>query len=236
MNNTQQRKPTKSLYRFSNKFLRTVELQTVLIELETFVLKYHKISQVFSTSQKLKSSMEKEIKEIDKTLREYKDKMPLLFEMLFTDKVNTFLYYISDVMLEIYHSKPELLSNKKIDFYKIIKTQNITEVIRDFAEETIINIMHQNFGNIVQVFSNKFKIQICQNKTEEKRISNAIEIRNLLVHNNGIINSKFLKKTKLQFTRGKKIKITKDYFKEVSDILVGAAFRTDEQTIRNFFS
>lgn len=236
MNNASQREPTKSFNKFSKKFLRTIKLQIMLNDLLIFTLK-HKISKVSSITKSIQeNNIKKEIKNIDKTLREHTKEIPLIFEMLFVEKVNAFLYYISDILLEIYCSKPELLNDKQIKFYEITQSHNITEIIRNYAERVVYNKMHDPFNNIVQTFVNTFKIQICQDKSQQKSISNTIETRNLLVHNNGIINSKFLKKTKFKLTRGKKIKITKDHFKKVDDILFGAALRTDTQAVRTFFS
>ena len=107
-------------------------------------------------------------------------------------------------------------------------------MIEEVAELAVVNYMHQGLKNISQLFDKKLGIKIYRGDKEFERIFIAVEIRNLLVHNNGIINRKFLQKTKLSLKRGNKIKIKEDYLMKTADLLFNTAIYIDQQVKQKF--
>lgn len=101
--------------------------------------------------------------------------------------------FLKDCIKLVYSNHPEILSDKEIKMSNVLKSKSIQEIIEKKIEQEMRKIR----GGIVEIFNEVIKItgldyQIT--KDQRKILFKYIDIRNLLIHNNGIMDEEFYNK------------------------------------------
>ena len=108
--------------------------------------------------------------------------------------------------------------------YKVIVEYNDLELIREhLVEEEVTSMMYKSHEDWMAYFSDKIKLDIPYIKDRQEDIKEIIARRNLLVHNNGIVNSIYLSITQSKkIKKGTTLRMSKSYLNKAINIIEAA--------------
>lgn len=111
-------------------------------------------------------------------------------EVIFVRHVENFLNYLSSLLYEIFTQRPETLrSSDKIEVASVLRHDSVESIVRDLAERKVEALSYSSFADLVEFFQERFNLQLATTD-EIRQISEAIEIRNISVHNRCVINKR----------------------------------------------
>lgn len=162
----------------------------------------------------------------------------------YIDAICTFENYICKLASFIYHDFPAKTQGGGMDATKlytlILNSDSKEDMVDAMIEEKIRSIF---YGNPVDVFiKDKCKFELGSifkedySKTMEY-YSDIVGRRNVLIHNGGKVDLKYLRENPdSKLTEGKKIIISEDYLRGTIGILLGIAAITTKCSIENIYN
>jgi len=173
-----------------------------------------------------------------------------------------FDFLITDLMRYFYDLYPESLSNKdlSVSLSELKTCKDIQEAVDYAVSKEIDKVLYKSLSEQIRYFETFLKIECKNNFINWEKLNEAIERRNIIVHNNSVINRRYLRninvsvlnKKKKDLKEGNQIKITKDYFMGILDefyiagiVLMQSCWRkwkkedvkfADEELISNSYS
>lgn len=119
----------------------------------------------------------------------------LLDRLLFSSVVDNFQCYLSDLVYELIQAKPESLSGKQLPAKWLFEEPDIESMKRRLIEKTIVDLGYRNIIDLAGYLKDNFGIELISNNVARIRLNLYFQIRNIVAHNRGIVNSTFLFKT-----------------------------------------
>lgn len=118
-----------------------------------------------------------------------------LMEVVLVRHIENYLNYLSSLLREIFLTRPEALrSSEKIELDMILRHDSIDDLVRTITERKVESLSYSSFSELAEYFKEKFHIQLVS--TEDLScVVDAIETRNISVHNRCIINHRFVSRT-----------------------------------------
>jgi hypothetical protein len=151
----------------------------------------------------------------------------LLHKSAFVMLISYFDFLISDLIHYFYQRYPESLSGKElsIKLNELKLCDHLTEAMDYIVNKEVDSVLYDSLEKQKTYFKNYLKINIEENIIHWDKINEAMERRNIIVHNNSKINKRYLKSIDLSvipekttgLKEGKKIGINEDYFTIVFD-------------------
>jgi hypothetical protein len=118
----------------------------------------------------------------------------VLLEILLVRHVENYLSYLSSILFEILRQRPEAMkSQDKVDLEFVISHASRESLIRGLAERKVDSLSYASFDKLAEYFENHFHIAICSDNDRDL-IREAIETRNISVHNRCRINRRYLER------------------------------------------
>lgn len=109
--------------------------------------------------------------------------------------VENYLNYLSSLLLEIFTRRPETLrSSERVEISAVLSFQSIPDLVKAFAERKVENLSYSSIGELCEFFRERFKVELFP-ATQMPTVIEAVEIRNISVHNRCIINNRYVQKT-----------------------------------------
>ena len=137
----------------------------------------------------------------------------LMSENLLIEVIAIFEDYLQLLVRNVLLQKPELAlsKEKQISACELLQHDNIEELRTVLIDEKIRQVMYKSIRNIIRFLSRGFQVKL---DFEDKTFDNLYywkEVRNILIHNRGIINESFLTsvrnmEVKNQYVLGERIK------------------------------
>ena len=156
----------------------------------------------------------------------------------FTDKLNkriihlakmTLIYQFSffeaclkDLFKVIYEYKPELMrsNSKNLSNREIIESESKEKLLNKILEKEVDWWGYQNIDKIAKRINTIFKINLKRDFTKWKDLREAYYLRNMIVHNSGIINEISCNKVGYDKSRiGERIDVKSEYIEKIYTII-----------------
>jgi hypothetical protein len=116
-------------------------------------------------------------------------------EVVLVRHVENYLNYLSAVLREIFLTRPEALrSAEKIDLETVLKHESIEDLVKTIAEKKVESLSYASFSDLAQYFQEKFHLELVP-AAKTSLVVDAIETRNISVHNRCIINQRYITRT-----------------------------------------
>ena len=151
----------------------------------------------------------------------------LLYKSAFIMLVSYFDFLISDLIHYFYQRYPESLSGKElsITLHELKLCDHLTEAMDYIVNKEADKVLYDSLECQKGYLKKYLKIDIKENIIHWDKVNEAIERRNIIVHNNSKINRRYLKSIDLSIIpektkdlkEGKEIGINEDYFTIVFD-------------------
>jgi hypothetical protein len=180
---------------------RVASLQTFLMELVLGPAQEDSFS-VLGLAEKLKvgrvagdserSVKIQVLKQIKEALIGFQQHTVLLAEMAFLRVVDNYLTYLTELLSEIFLARPETLRSSeqvKVDF--VLGHASMDELIARLAQRKVDRLAFSGMGELANYFGEDLKLPLFLVDGDLERAVRLIEVRNLLVHNRGIVNERF---------------------------------------------
>lgn len=176
-----------------------------------------------------------ELNKIDKNILDFQN------ELSYKSYYQIFEEYINGIFTVLFIHFPKFLRNEKFDLeFDLIFEQENIQMIRDKIIEKRVKkyIQSNNILEILKKFESIFGIDISLNKIDRDKLFLASKIRNILTHNNGIINDIFLDEIMLK-NISTKYKLNESIFpslnkelEQIEDDLIGIIIKIHDQIIK----
>jgi hypothetical protein len=114
---------------------------------------------------------------------------------LFSNVVDNFQTYLAEILYQIFETKPEIFSGKQIPAKWLFDEPDLDSLKRRLIEKNILDLGYKSIDDLVQYFENNHSIEMVNGEFAKIRLSLIIQIRNLIAHNRGVVNSVFVFKT-----------------------------------------
>jgi hypothetical protein len=161
---------------------------------------------------------------------------PLLINMAFIYLVALFDAFLTDIFAAVLIEKPEALkSNKQLTYDKILELQQKGELVEFMARREINELSYKSMADQSSYYKNKFSINLADSGVELVTLIEIREKRNLLVHNNGIVNDKYIEKVNCTtYKLGERVEITFDDWSACKEQLDSVAAFVHKSVLEKF--
>jgi hypothetical protein len=117
----------------------------------------------------------------------------IMEQMFFCRYIDSFLIYISDLLRNVLRKQPNILAGtEKIKTERLLKVSTIQELLDEVIEEQVASLSYAGFHDLCD-WLRKRGIELCPEQHDEADLVEAIAIRNLIVHNEGRVDNRFVK-------------------------------------------
>ena len=146
-------------------------------------------------NSKEKKKLEKGERTRKKMVDVLKENRQFFLELINNRYIDNYINYLSELLAFIFQQRPETLrSSDQIEIASVLQHDTLEEFIRAEAERRVERLSYKSFGDLMDFFQSRFNLHLF---AEEKipLIVEAIEVRNISVHNRCIINKRFCRRT-----------------------------------------
>ena len=122
----------------------------------------------------------------------------ILYKTSFVMLISYFDYLMSDIIWCYYKMFPGALSGKElsISFDDLNRCGDKDEAVDYILSRKVDSVLYGNLNNQLNFFSSEFKIGLNKGIVKWDAINEAVERRNLVVHNSGIVNRRYINNVK----------------------------------------
>jgi hypothetical protein len=124
-------------------------------------------------------------------LREYKQQ---LLEIFFARSVDNFEVYLVEILREVLRHRPEILRTRQqtVTLEYVLQFPSIDNLVQDIIENKVNSLSYKGFPEIEQWYKEKGIPLIVETETRQAIIE-IIAMRNIIVHNRGRIDEKYIR-------------------------------------------
>lgn len=162
------------------------------------------------------------------TLKKYSQ--PFL-QMLVCRLVDNFSTYLSEVIREVLHAKPEILrSGEQVRVDYVLKFSSLEELTADLIDRKVADLSYRGFAELEKWFTEKLGVSLVDSESRRRDLIEVIETRNVFVHNRGIVGPKYCRNVPdSPFSLGQARTVDLDYLIHAFTVLVGGGHTLDER-------
>jgi hypothetical protein len=124
-------------------------------------------------------------------LRKYRQE---LLQAFFTRFVDNFEVYLIDILREVLRKKPEILCSRQqtTTLEYLLQFKTIDDLIQDIIESKVNSLSYKGFLDLEEWYEDN-GIPLIVEKEHRQAIVELIATRNIIVHNRGLVDAKFLR-------------------------------------------
>jgi hypothetical protein len=141
---------------------------------------------------------------------------------------------------DIFLSRPEMLSaDGDVKIGKILELRTFDEIVRHLVEKRVNEISYSSLSDLRKYIRQRTNIDLYRDDEQFAVVLLATEVRNLIAHNDCIVNDIFLRKTNLTMTdlplsETGRYRITDEWLHQVIDGLASVVFAFDDAAAKKF--
>lgn len=150
-------------------------------------------------------------------------------ELLYSGSLMLLVTYFENLVSKIIkedlklHPKRMSLENKEVPYYILEKANDIADVKNMLIDEEVTSLMYKALKDWMHYFCNKVKLKLNYMISIQSELSEIIARRNLIVHNEGVVNSIYLnivgQKQSENVKKGEILDVDREYLDNAIDII-----------------
>jgi hypothetical protein len=163
----------------------------------------------------------------------------VLLEMVHCRSVDNFLTYVSELLTLVFRTRPETMrsgDSEKLDY--ILQFQSMDDLVAAIAEKRVNDLSYEGIGKLSKYLEDRIGLELFTRQDDLERARYLVELRNLIVHNRGIVNQSFLSRLSHSNQKlgkvGEPIDLNVDVVFDGCDFLVADAFDIDGRAAAKF--
>jgi len=142
-----------------------------------------------------RSELEKRWESRTPTTQALKSHRQVFLEIILARHIENYLNYLSSLLYEVFTQRSETLrSSDKVELAKILRHDSIESLVREIAERKVESLSYSSYRDLAEFFLDRFGVALA-NPEETDAVIEAVEIRNISVHNRCIVNRRFIART-----------------------------------------
>lgn len=155
----------------------------------------HFIGGIFRVAKRMDATLEDLFPgEIRSGLHRYeevvKQDKDLIAELVVNRAVDDFLTYVAHLLRLLFETRPEIVQTTvQVRLIDILRLPDRESVIQHAIDEYVQKMTFQSLGELYKDLKTKTGFQLFESPAGLNAAKEAVAIRNVLVHNNGIVNS-----------------------------------------------
>lgn len=161
-------------------------------------------------------------------------------EIYLTRAVETFDLYVLTMLREVFCACPDMLKSEgSIEAAAVLEFKTIEELIFHIAERRLHDLAFKPLSELAKYINTRLGIDLFKSDLIYKKILLATEVRNLIAHNDCIVNRTFLRRIgpateDLKVGEGKKFRLTDEWLRRTVYSIDGVVFDFDDATTKKF--
>lgn len=121
----------------------------------------------------------------------------LICEMAACRVVDNYLIYVSDLLALIFTARPETLKSSEVVTLEFVLTNQTTpQLINAIVRRKVDKLSYQGMKELLDFCSKQLKFPLFKEQNDLIEAVHLVEIRNIIVHNRGLVNDSFLRRVK----------------------------------------
>lgn len=145
----------------------------------------------------------------------------LAFQMAFVNLVALFDAFLKDVFFVVLTSNPATLkSSRSVSYDRVLEYESMAELIDYLAARDLHEVGYKSIPEQIEYYEKRFAITCLPPGTDVGALVEVRAIRNLIVHNNGVVNHRFLEEVPASsHALGERILVDESRFLESKRVL-----------------
>lgn len=171
-------------------------------------------------------------------LRDLTEFEPFLLSQIFIFSKSLFDFYIKDLIRNIYLENKDILekTDKKLTYERIFSFTSLDELYEYVIDRECEKVGYLSYEELCEYLTKKLCLNLFNVEDLKDDMIEICELRNILVHNKGIMNEKFIKKVrKDRYSQGQKIEIDRDLMIRSINMIHEVVTRLDSIAKCTFF-
>lgn len=158
-----------------------------------------------------------------KALQRYRQ---LIYQTMICRAVDNYLTYIAEFLALIFRTRPETLkSNETVKFDELLQHSTMEELINSLAEKKVEKLSYEGMRDLASYFQERLGLKLFDSNDDFQRAVFLIEVRNIIVHNRGMVNLIFKSRVPwFPIELGEPIKLKLDSDHPEDDVFAHVAF------------
>lgn len=118
-----------------------------------------------------------------------------LYQMMLSRAADNYLTYLADILALIFRKRPETLrSGEMVKLDIVLQHKAMEDLIAVLAERRVVQLSYQGMRELSKYLEEKLGFPLFKKAQQLQRAFQIVELRNLIVHNRGVVNRTFLSK------------------------------------------
>jgi hypothetical protein len=215
---------------------RTMELRDFISFYFSFVKTSQKLGNLIPDEAKTAAGA----KELTVLKYNYMGQRSLVNQIMLSRAVESFDLYLTTILRDVFLSRPEILkSDGVVDIATVIETGNYQDLIWQIVERKVHDLSYKPLSELRKFIQRRTGIDLFPQPDAFDTAMVASEIRNLIAHNDCVVNGVFKARTKkisipLEISERGRINIDDAWLRCASYTLDGIVFRFDELATEKF--
>jgi len=170
----------------------------------------------------------------------YSAHRPFVNQIMLSRAIESFDLYLTTILRDIFLARPEILKSEgTIDIASIIEAGGYDGLIWRIVERKIHELSYKSLSELRKFVQSRTGIDLFQNEAIFETTILASELRNLIAHNDCVVNDLFKSRIKsismeLETSSTGRVQITDEWLRRTSYTLDGIVFRFDEIAVGKF--
>jgi len=165
------------------------------------------------------------------------EQFPLVWELLFERLVDNFLNYVSDSLAMLFTKRPEMLKSEGTLTYKeVLEYPTREELIAAITERKVIALSFKGLRDLNDDLEKRYALSLFPISANLERAVILVEKRNLIAHNRGIVNRRYLQNVPSATEKlGDKLSFPQKYVLEEQRFLSDSVTDIADRVLNKFF-
>lgn len=117
----------------------------------------------------------------------------MAFRMSFVYLIALFDAFLSDIFEAVVRNRPEMLRSKKqITYEKALEFSSVEDLVKYLAKRELNELSYRSIKDQADYYNDRFGLALADSGVSIDTLAELRATRNLLVHNNGIVNDIYL--------------------------------------------
>jgi hypothetical protein len=170
----------------------------------------------------------------------YSEQRPLINQIMLSRAIESFDLYLTTAMRDIFLAKPEMLKSEgSIDVSAVIEAGTYENVVWEIVNKKLHELSYKSLSELRKFIISRTGIDLFPSEAAYEMTVLASEIRNLIAHNDCIVNDVFMARIKgidmpLELSSTGRVKIDDLWLRRASYTLDSLVFEFDERAAAKF--
>jgi len=165
-----------------------------------------------------------------------RDIQALSYEVWITRDVDSFEFYLTELLRELFVQRPETLkTSDSVTVKEVLEAGTLDAFIKEVAEKRVLTLAFGGLRSITDYLERQLGLSIDRTTPSFTLSTEAVEVRNIIAHNAGLVSDLFLRRTgRSDLKAGVKFPLSVDYAGSVSKALFNLSLAIDSAFVTHF--